>query len=88
MNGRLQFDTDNATQANVGTPEHVVTSRARCSGCPATALLTSSRRGKWPELPAGWCWCGETKDGEPRLWCSQCTRTSGGMTVLVGTTPP
>jgi hypothetical protein len=54
-------------------PTHTVTARAHCSGCPTTALLTSTRRGKWLELPAGWSWCGETADGEPREWCSQCS---------------
>jgi hypothetical protein len=74
MNGRLLFDDGHwIERRHVSTPRHTVTARARCSGCSATALLTSSRRSKWPELPAGWFWCGEMPSGEPRLWCSQCS---------------
>jgi hypothetical protein len=65
-NGRLSFDTRQKM------PSVFVTSRARCSG-PTTALLISTRRGKWPEIPAGWTLCGETTDGELALWCSQCS---------------
>ena len=72
MNGRLQFE-DDADTAQRRTPTHTVTARARCSGCPTTALLTSrhARRRGWPELPAGWSWCGELPSGEPKLWCGQ-----------------
>jgi hypothetical protein len=74
MNERLQFDEGAPIEAkHPSTPTHTVTARARCSGCPTTALLTSTRRGKWPELPAGWTLCGETTDGELAMWCSQCT---------------
>ena len=74
MNDRLPFEEGDPIEARrISMPTHTVTSRARCSGCSTTALLTSTRRGKWPELPAGWCACGETADGELALWCSQCT---------------
>jgi hypothetical protein len=74
MNERPQFE-DHVGPAQRRTPTHTVTARARCSGCPTTALLTTiqARLGKWPELPAGWSWCGETADGEAALWCGQCT---------------
>ena len=71
---RLSFENEAANDADhAHTPTHTVTARARCSGCPTSALLTTTRRGKWPELPAGWSWCGETTDGEPLLWCGLCT---------------
>jgi hypothetical protein len=93
MNGRLQFDDGDSIDATgFSMPTHTITARARCSGCPTTALLTSRRRSKWPELPAGWCWCGEAEDGEPRLWCSQCSyerrydRASGDDASMPGRT--
>jgi hypothetical protein len=74
MNGRLLFDDDHGTERpHISVPTHTVTARARCSGCPTTALLTSRRRSKWPEIPAGWTLCGETADGELALWCGQCS---------------
>jgi hypothetical protein len=66
-NGRLSFDTPQ-TSSSV-----FVTAWAHCSGCPTTALLSGTRRGKWPERPAGWSGWGETADGELALWCRQCT---------------
>jgi hypothetical protein len=66
MNPRLPFDD--------AQPTHTVTTQVRCSGCPATARITKTytRRSRWPDLPIGWAWCGETPNGEPKLWCAQC----------------
>jgi hypothetical protein len=66
-NGRLSFDTPQKA------PSVFVTARAHCSGCLTTALLTTTRRGKWPEIPTGWTLCGETADGELALCCHQCS---------------
>lgn len=76
MNGRLQFNQGEPIEAtSVSVPTHTVTARARCNDCPTTALLTTThaRLGKWPELPVGWSWCGELPNGEPMLWCGQCS---------------
>jgi hypothetical protein len=46
----------------------------KCNGCPTTATEVAIRHANgWPQIPLGWCICGETTDGELALWCGQCT---------------